>query len=141
MARKPEGQGFDEAQGRFAADALSSVYAAYGNVCAFTGTDLRILSAADPLGYMLNLSGDPLTTDRTLLIPATHDAVKAFEKRHLALGPNYNFLVDLEAIDPEFLERLNPIGRLRLPSDPSFAPSMTALTPHLVAFASGRRTR
>jgi hypothetical protein len=140
MARGPK-TGFDEAQGKYAADALSSVLAAYDFACAFTGRDLRTQFSADPLGFVLNLSGDPLTSDRTLLIPATHEAVLAFERGHLALGPNYNFLVDLEHIDPEFLERLNPIGRLRLPTDLTFAPSQAALTPHLIAFATGRRRR
>jgi hypothetical protein len=139
MARKPKGEGFDEARGGFAVDALESVFASYDHACAFTGADLRAEMAADARGYLLNLGDNPLTEDRTMLIPATLDAIHAVERGHLAIGPRYNFLVDLEQIDPEFLERLNPIGRLNLPPDPAARPSLAALTPRLVAFATGRK--
>jgi hypothetical protein len=102
---------------------------------------LRVEAAADPRGYLLNLSGNPLIEDRSLLIPATLDAIHAFERGHLAIGPRYNFLIDLEFIDPEFAERLNPIGRLRVPFDVASHPSLAALTPHLIAFSTGRRVR
>ena len=114
------------------------MFGAWGHACAFTGKDLRAEAAADPRGYLLVLGPDPLTTDPTLLIPASLDAIHAYERAHLALGPRYNFLVDLETIDPELLERLNPIGRLTAPSDPAFYPSQAALTPHLIAFMRGR---
>jgi hypothetical protein len=134
--------GLDEAQGKFApADVIAAVFSAYEYKCAFTGKSLRGEAVVDPRGYLLNLSNDPLSEEPALLVPATLDAIFAFERGHLAIGPRYNFLVDLEYIDPEFAERLNPIGRLQLPSDPNFAPSLTALTPHLIAFATGRRSR
>ena len=95
-------------------------------------------AGADPRGYLLNIGADPRTTEPALLIPACLDAIYAYERGHLALGPRYNFLVDLETIDPEFLQALNPIGRLTAPSDPSFHPSQSALTPHLIAFMRGR---
>jgi hypothetical protein len=131
-------RGFKETQARLTADPLATLFAAYGSACAFTGKDLRAEAVADPRGALLILGPDPLTTDPTLLIPASLDAIHAYERNHLALGPRYNFLVDLETIDPEFLERLNPIGRLTAPSDPSFYPSQAALTPHLIAFMRGR---
>jgi hypothetical protein len=141
MADKPKDEGFGEARGRFATDALTSVFAAYEYACAFTGHDLRIEGAADPRGYLLNLSGNPLSEDRTMLVPAVLEAIHAFERGHIAIGPRYNFLVDLEFIDPEFLERLNPIGRLRVPFDTAFHPAQSGLTPHLIAFSTGRRQR
>jgi hypothetical protein len=150
LARKPEpprkpkrtgAKGFGEVQGSsFAAVVtLPQLFLAYGEACAFTGTGLAAEAAADPRGYLLSLTDDSTSLDPTLLIPASLDAIFAFERGHLAVGPSYNFLVDLEHISPEFLDRLNPIGRLRLPSDPAYAPSQIALTPHLIAFATGRR--
>ena len=134
--------GLDEAQGKFAAaDVVAAIFSAYDYKCAFTGKSLRNEAMIDPRGYLLNLGGDPLNDDPTLLIPATLDAIFAFERGHLAIGPRYNFLIDLEYVDPEFAEGLNPIGRLSMPSDRSLAPSIAALTPHLIAFATGRRSR
>ena len=139
--RKPgKPRGFKEVQARLAADPLAALFAAYGQSCAFTGRDLRAEAAADPRGYLLNIGADPLTTDPALLIPACLDAIHAYERGHLALGPRYNFLVDLETIDPELIEALNPVGRLNAPSDPAFYPSQAALTPHLIAFMRGRFT-
>lgn len=140
-ARKSKG--FGEVQGQFSPSALAAqaVFAAYGYACAFTGTPLKAEAAADPRAYLLNLTNDPHATDPTMLIPATLDAIFAFERGHLTIGPNYSFLVDLQHIDPEFLERLNPIGRLRLPADSALAPSAAGLTPHLIAFATGRRQK
>jgi hypothetical protein len=128
-----------EAPARFVgAPPSGGIHAAYGFVCAFTGRDLSAEARIDPRGALLVLGADPLTNDPTLLIPATLDAIHAYERGHLALGHRYNFLVDLERIDPEFLLTLNPIGRLRLPDDPAHYPSIGALTAHLVAFAAGR---
>ncbi|MEO6012264.1 MAG: hypothetical protein ABIQ30_01580 [Devosia sp.] len=135
-------KGFREAQGKFAPGVeLQSIFAAYDFNCAFTGRDLRIESAADPRGYLLNLSGDPAAIEPAALIPACLDAIFAFERGHVGIGPNYNFLVNLERIDPEFLPKLNAIGRLHLPADAALHPSQAALTPHLVAFVGGRRSR
>jgi hypothetical protein len=137
--RKPKRErGFKETQARIAADPLASVFAAYGFVCAFTGRDLRAEASADPRGYLLNIGSNPLATDSALLIPACLDAIHAYERGYIALGPRYNFLVDMETIDPELLEALNPIGRLAAPSDPSFYPSQAAMTGHLIAFMRGR---
>jgi hypothetical protein len=140
--RRPKGFRDVQGQRQFTSpDVLSALFERYGFACAFTGTNLGREAEADPRGYLLNLSDDPDTLDPTLLIPATLDAIFAFEHGHLALGPTYNFLANLERIAPEFADKLNAIGRLRLPSDPSFYPSQSALTPHLVAFTSGRKPR
>ena len=137
--RKPKRpRGFKETQTRLVADPLATIFEAYGHACAFTGKSLRAEASADPRGYLLVLGPDPQTSDPTLLIPASLDAIHAYERGHLALGPRYNFLVDMEAIDPELLEALNPIGRLTAPSDPAFYPSQAAMTAHLIAFIRGR---
>ena len=130
-------RGFKEVQARIAADPLAALFAAYGHACAFTGRSLRE-EAADPRGYLLVLGPDPLTVDPKLLIPASLDAIHAYERGHLALGPRYNFLVDMEMIAPELVEALNPLGRLNLPSDASSYPSLAAMTGHLIAFMRGR---
>jgi hypothetical protein len=138
--RKPKaGRGFREVQQPL--DVLAPVFARYEFACAFTGKSLAAESVADPRGYLLNIGTDPLTVDPTLLIPASLDAIHAYEHGDLALGPRYNFLVNLESIDPELLEALNPIGRLSLPTEPAFRPSQAALTPHLIAFMRGRAPR
>jgi len=80
-------RGFKETQARIVADPLATIFGAYGNACAFTGRDLTAEAAADPRGYLLNLGADPLATDPALLIPATLDAIHAYERGHLALGP------------------------------------------------------
>lgn len=138
--RKPKrGKGFRETQQPFQpAIGLDGIYAAYGFACAFTGVDLSAEAKADPRGYLLAIGDDPMTTDATHLLPACIDAIRAYERGHLALGPRYNFLVDLEQIDPELLEQLNPIGRLRLPRARSLRPSLAALAAHRDAFAAGR---
>ena len=60
---------------------MASLFAAYGFVCAFTGKDLRAEAVADPRGALLILGPDPLTTDPTLLIPASLDAIHAYAVR------------------------------------------------------------
>ena len=141
--RKPKRpRGLGEASGTFVvADSLAVIFDAYGGACAFTGTSLQVEAATDPRGYLLNLSGDASATDPAVLIPASLDAIFAFERGHLAVNAHYEFLTNAAQIDPEFLERLNAIGRLRLPADPKYHPSQAALTPHLIAFATGRRQR
>ncbi|MEO7223436.1 MAG: hypothetical protein ABIY37_13275 [Devosia sp.] len=131
-------RGFKETQARIVADPLAPIFEACGHACAFTGKTLRAEAAADPGGYLLVLGPDPLTSDPMLLIPASLDAIHAYERGHLALGPRYNFLVDMETIDPELLETLNPIGRLTAPADPAVYPSQAAMTAHLIAFMRGR---
>ncbi len=136
MAKRPKG-GFEEAQAPFgAALDLTSVYAAWNHRCAFTGADLKTEAQADPLGWLLRL--DPaggLAPGN--LVPASTDAIHAYEQGHLAIGSRNEFLVALDVVDPEFLERLNPIGRLTMPTDPAHAPSTAALKAHRDEFADG----
>jgi hypothetical protein len=129
-------KGFREVQQQLGG--VARLHAAYGYACAFTGCDLRAEATADPRGCLLVLGADPHTQDPAQLIPACLEAIHAYERGYLALGPRYNFLVDLERIDPELLEALNPIGRLNLPPDPALRPSQAALTPHLIGFVRGR---
>lgn len=130
--------GFGEAQGqRVLVDPLA-IFASYGFACAFTGQDLRAEASADPHGYLLDIGSRPPSADATLLIPASLDAIHAYERGHLALGPRYEFFANLATISPELLEALNPIGRLKLPSEPGFMPAQAALTAHLIAFLRGR---
>jgi hypothetical protein len=117
----------------------AAIFAAYSVACAFTGQSLTAEAAADPRGYLLDIGSHPPSSDPTLLIPASLDAIHAYERGHLALGPRYEFFANLAVISPELLEALNPIGRLTLPADPGFVPSQAALTAHLIAFLRGRR--
>ena len=139
MAQKSGRRGrFDEAQAPFAGAALDlgPVFVAYGNRCAFTGADLSGRAASDPLGVLLDLApAAPMAAGR--LIPAMPDAAYAYERGHLALGSRFEFLVALDRIDPELLERLNPIGRLAMPADPAFAPDSRLLKAHREQFAEG----
>ncbi len=138
--RPKKARGFREVQAGFAGTVLpEAILAAYGYKCAFTGTSLEREAAIDPLGSLLRLTppNEPATSP-DVLIPATADAIYAYERGHLALGARYNFLVDLETISPEFLETLNPIGRLTLPEDERYYPSTTVLAAHREAFAAGR---
>ena len=138
LARARSKRGFREVQQPFAAAAdLGVVFAAYGYACAFTGKSLKTEAEADPRGYLLVIGTDQLTSDPTLLIPASTNAIHAYERGHLALGSRYNFLVDLERVDPEFLEELNPIGRLRLPDSVELQPNLEQLGAHRAKFAAG----
>ncbi|HVY51135.1 MAG TPA: hypothetical protein VHA07_06185 [Devosia sp.] len=114
------------------------IFQSYGFACAFTGRSLRAEADVDPRGYLLDIGARPPSSDPTLLIPASLDAIHAYERGHLALGPRYEFLANLATISPELLEALNPIGRLALPADASLRPSPAALTAHLIAFLRGR---
>lgn len=129
MAKRPrKPSGFRETQTPFGTGVdFGSLFQAYGSSCAFTGRDLSREAAIDPRGYLLNIGSDPFTTEPTLLIPASLDAIHAYERGHIALGRRYNMLVDLELIAPEFLVTLNPIGRLRLPAIEALYPSPDAL--------------
>lgn len=113
---------------------LVPVFLAYAYKCAFTGEDISAEALADPLLPILRLA-DQLTPGS--VIPASVHAVHAYERGHLAIGPRFEFLVALDRIDPEFLETLNPIGRLTLPADPAFHPNAALLKAHRDAFAEG----
>jgi hypothetical protein len=130
--------GFEEAQSPFAGTAadVAAIYAAFGHRCAFTGRSLRAEAGADPLGSLLRLAAEAPVAPGNVL-PAGMDAIHAYERGHLAIGARNEFLVALDRIDPEFLERLNAIGRLSLPADPQFAPNAALLKIHREEFAEG----
>ena len=71
------------------ADPLAPLFEAYGHACAFTGRSLRAEAAADPRGYLLNIGSDPLTVDPTLLIPASLEAIHAYERGELSPSPDH----------------------------------------------------
>jgi len=136
LAKTPKPpRGFEEGQTPFGPSAmLVPVFLAYAYKCAFTGEDISAEALADPLLPILRLA-DQLTPGS--VIPASVHAVHAYERGHLAIGPRFEFLVALDRIDPEFLETLNPIGRLTLPADPAFHPNAALLKAHRDAFAEG----
>ena len=135
VPRRPSG--FGEGQTPFGPNPqLATVHTAYDLLCAFTGANIAREARADPLGAVLRLDpAGPITPDT--VIPACLDAIYAYERGHLAIGPRFEFLVALDRINPEFLERLNPAGRLSLPADPAFHPSAPLLKAHRDAFAEG----
>lgn len=135
--KRKKAVGFEEGQSPFGPRIeLAQIYLAYGNVCAFTGADLSAEAAADPLGTLLRLKLDARIAAGTV-IPACLDAIYAFERGHIAIGSRNEFLVALDRVSPEFLEHLNPIGRLTLPSDATFWPSAVLLKVHRDEFAEG----
>ena len=136
MAKRPK-RGFEEAQAPFGAAAdLFAIHTAWGHRCAFTGADLTAEAKADPLGWLLRLNPHGGMTPGNL-VPATTDAIWAYEQGHLAIGTRSEFLVALDVINPEFLQKLNPIGRLTLPNDAAFMPNTAALKAHRDEFAHG----
>lgn len=141
--RKPTGfgdapakpKGLAERQAPFApALDLAAIFAAYGFRCAFTSADLTKAAQIDPLGNLLRLGpGDP---DFANALPATEDAIFAYERGHLAIGTRRQFLVALDVIDPEFVDKLNPIGRLN-PPEHGPGPDPRLFKSHREAFAAG----
>jgi hypothetical protein len=117
-----------------AATLLGRIYAAYGFRCAFTGTELVEAAGIDPAGNLLRLGPGDLTFANA--VPACDDAIFAYERGHLAIGTRREFLVALDVVSPELLERLNPVGRLTAPeSGPG--PDPWLLKSHRDAFTAG----
>ena len=135
LPRRPSG--FGEGQTPFGPNPqLAAVHTAYDLCCAFTGASIAGEARADPLGSVLRLdTTGPIAPDT--VVPACLDAIYAYERGHLAIGPRFEFLVALDRINPEFLERLNPAGRLTVPADPAFHLSASLLKAHRHAFAEG----
>ena len=116
-------------------DRLFAIHSEFEFKCAFTGADLATETLKDPAGYALFLdhgSGLPGTA-----ITACLDAINAYERGHMAIGARYEFQIALDIINPEFMERLLPIGRLLLPTDPSFYPDPFLLKAHREEFCEG----
>ncbi len=128
--------GFAEGQAPFGATAhVFAIHSAYDCRCAFTGIDVTQEIATDPVGVVLYL--DDVAAAPGTAITASRESIQAYEHGHIAIGPRFEFLVALDRIDPEFLERLNPIGRLTLPADPLFYPDAALLKAHREEFAEG----
>lgn len=136
MAKRPRTvRGLAETQAPFApAIDLSALFAAYQFRCAFTGADLSAAAGIDPMGNLLRLGPGELNFANAL--PATEDAIFAYERGHLAIGTRRQFLVALDVISPELVESLNPIGQLTPPkSGPGPDPAL--FKAHREAFAAG----
>lgn len=118
-------------------DTLTDLYAAvlraYDNRCAMTG-----VRGKPALGVMLDglevVAIRPLADAGALhvsnFVCLSEAAQTAFEAGHIAIGPGLELLVDLSRIDPELLERLNPLGRLRRPEGHQAQPDQAALAWH-----------
>jgi hypothetical protein len=144
VARQPENsrkprrpRGFGEAQTPFdlGSTGLAPLFAAYDYRCAFTGDDLTAEIKADPQVALLRLRG--ASNAPGAVIPASLEAIYAYERGHLALGQRHEFIVALDRIDPELLEALAPTGRLRLPDRTMFYPDPELLRAHRLAVAEG----
>ena len=111
----------------------NDVFAAWEFRCAFTGADLTEEAKADPFGALLRLviPDDPSLLPPGSAIPACLDAIWAYEQGHLSIGSRGEFVVALDVISPEFLEALNPIGRLTPPRDEQHQPDRRILDAHL----------
>ncbi len=138
--RPKKARGFREAQAGFrSAVDLEPVFAAYGYACAFTGRDLREYFEADPLLALLRIA----TMDRSgdlrpdLVIPARPEAIWAYERGYLSVGPAHNFLLDWSRIDKRLVAMLNEDGRLRMPSSPAHYPNALVLAEHRKALVDG----
>ena len=118
-------------------DTLRSLYAAvlsnYNYTCAITGRaypppaellhDKLEVTPIQPL----HLGGALHVSNFLCLEP---EASQAFRAGHLAVGPQRQILADLSLVDPELLERTNPIGRLHLPELDVARPDPQALAFH-----------
>lgn len=111
----------------------AAVLSAYDHSCAMTG-----LAGKPALGVMLEglevVAIRPLADGGALHVSnflCLCDAARtAFERGHIAIGPELELLADLSRIDPELLERLNPLGRLRPPEGAQAQPDPAALAQH-----------
>ncbi|WP_127754062.1 hypothetical protein [Devosia sp. 1566] len=110
---------------------FQSVLAHYGHHCALTGL------AAGPESAHSRLEVTPLrprdaggSLQASNFLCLSTEAHRAFEAGHLTIGPGYEIIVDLSRLDRELLTRLNPDGRLALPSDPEAAPDPEGLAFH-----------
>lgn len=63
-------------------------------------------------------------------LPMTAEAEAAWNAGHITLGPGFGFQVAKHRIDPEFEERLAPIGKLSLPPEPSHWPDVEQIAFH-----------
>ncbi len=136
-------QAMDEANTVFAQD-RESVLAAYLKVhdrallrwryrCVFTGSEFGPAEVR-PHPHLRVVAirprelGGPLHVRNYL--PMVPEAEHAFTHGHITLGPSFGFQVAERHIDPEFRERLLPLGRLTLPAEPSLWPDLELIAYH-----------
>lgn len=137
---------FQHASGRFPPSetllALSdAVKRNQKNMCALTGqsaasrgqdSESLVIVPVQPVD-----AGGPVHVQNMLAL--SPDAADAFTQFHLSVGQNLQIVVDLSRINPELLERLNPLGRLRVSKTISEQPAIEYLSWHWQQFA-GRAT-
>ncbi|MET3923966.1 hypothetical protein [Devosia sp. 2618] len=120
-----------------ALDTLRALYSAvlsnYDFTCAMTGArfappseflhDELAIAAIRPLtaGGMLHVSN---------FLCLERHAAEAFRDGYISVGPGLELIVDLSQLDPELLERLNPLGKLTLPQVEIAHPDRTAIAFH-----------
>lgn len=136
-------QALDEANAVFAHDRESAL-AAYLKVhdrtlqrwryrCVFTGvefspSEIRPHPQLRVVAIRPRKLGGPLHVRNYL--PMVAEAEHAFRSGHITLGPGFGFQVAERHIDPEFRERLLPLGRLALPAEPSLWPDLELIAYH-----------
>jgi predicted restriction endonuclease len=111
----------------------ASVLAGYDYTCAITGRhfppsqeflhDVLQVAPIRPL-----TAGGVLHVSNFLCLEGA--AADAFRIGQIAVGPRFELIVDLSRIDPELLERINPLGKLRLPVSGVAQPDLLGLAFH-----------
>ena len=134
--------GADEAGSAFRLDArtlLQAYEAVYDEVlrnwdycCAFTGERFARTGRPHPMLHVVAIypreAGGQVHVRNYL--PMTAAAKLAWTAGHLTLGPDLSFVVNKRRIDPEFEERLRPIGALLPPVDGGQAPDEANVAYH-----------
>ncbi len=103
----------------------------WGYRCAFTGEafpSTSIDSGLEVVAIHAREAGGPLHVDNYLPMSAT--VARAWREGRLSLGPGLDFLVTLNGLDPDLLERLDRSGRLLPPVDGSAGPDQRHLAWH-----------
>ncbi|MHA6690645.1 hypothetical protein [Devosia sp. A449] len=111
----------------------SSVLVNYGYACAMTGAQFS--PPAEFLHESLEVAAiRPLAAGGSLHVSnflcLERRVADAFRAGEIAVGRQHQLIVDLSRIDPELLERLNPLGKLRLPQSEVAQPMQSALDFH-----------
>lgn len=103
--------------------------ARYGFRCALTG---QAFAPGDPALHVVALQplalGGPLHVGNFL--PMCEAAAFEFEHGHIAIDAHLGLMAHLDRVDPELLEKLNPLGRLIDPAKPDQRPDAQALAFH-----------
>jgi predicted restriction endonuclease len=118
----------------------ATVLANYNYTCAMTGQ--HFARPAELLHDELEITpirpmtaGGPLHVRNFLCLVTL--AAQAFRDGHIAVGKDYQLVVDLSRIDPELVESLNANGRLSLPESEVGRPDPQALAYHRTHLFTG----